>query len=223
MIKIGGITVGQSPRDDITPDIWPIFGDKVELIQLGGLDGLTHEEIDKFAPQDGDYVLVSKMRDGSSVRFAEKYVLPRIQQHIETLEKQDVSLIAMFCTGNFPDVFHSNVPLIFPSKILEAFVPAVAEGEKLIVVTPDEKQLAQSVKKWSRYIEVEKVFYASPYLNDGRLEMVANEIKNLEGNFVVLDCMGYTKEMKDMVAKITGKRVILPRTLLARSIMELID
>ena len=102
-------------------------------------------------------------------------------------------------------------------------MPAVAEGEKLIVVTPDEKQLAQSVKKWSRYIEVEKVLYASPYLNDGRLEMVANEIKNLEGNFVVLDCMGYTKEMKDMVAKITGKRVILPRTLLARSIMELID
>ena len=29
--------------------------------------------------------------------------------------------------------------------------------------------------------------------------------------------------MKDMVSKITGKRVILPRTLLARSIMELID
>jgi len=72
-------------------------------------------------------------------------------------------------------------------------------------------------------MEVEKVFYASPYIDDGRLEMVAREIKDLEGNFIVLDCMGYTKEMKDMVAKITGKRVILPRTLLARSIMELID
>ena len=223
MIKIGGITVGQSPRVDITPDILPIFGENVELIELGGLDGLTHEDIEAFAPEEGDYVLVSKMRDGSSVRFAEKYVLPRIQKHIEALEKQGVSLIAMFCTGNFPDVFHSEVPLIFPSKILEAFVPAVADNSKLIVVTPDEKQLNQSMKKWSAYIEVEKVFYASPYTGDGRLEMVAEEIKQLEGKFVVLDCMGYTKEMKDMFARVTGKKIILPRTLLARNIMELID
>ena len=223
MIKIGGITVGQSPRDDITPDIMPIFEGKVELLQLGGLDGLTHEEIEAFAPGEGDYVLVSKMRDGSSVRFAEKYVLPRLQQHIETLEKEGVSLIALFCTGNFPNIFHSKVPLIFPSRILEAFVPAVASGDKLIIVTPDEKQLIQSEKKWGSYMDVEKVFYASPYTGDGRLEAVAREIKNLSGNFVLLDCMGYTKEMKDMVARITGKRVILPRTLLARSIMELID
>lgn len=223
MIKIGGITVGQSPRDDITTDIMPIFDGKVELLQLGGLDGLTHKEIETFAPEEGDYVLVSKMRDGSSVRFAEKYVLPRIQQHIETLEKEGVSLIAMFCTGNFPNVFHANIPLIFPSRILEAFVPAVVSSDKLIVVTPDEKQLLQSEKKWGAYMDVEKIFYASPYIADGRLETVAHEIKSLSGNFVLLDCMGYTKEMKDMVARITGKRVILPRTLLARNIMELVD
>lgn len=40
-VKIGAITVGQSPRVDVTPDLWPIFGPNVELIEAGGLDGLS--------------------------------------------------------------------------------------------------------------------------------------------------------------------------------------
>ena len=31
-MKIGAVTIGQSPRVDVTPDILPIFGEQVELI-----------------------------------------------------------------------------------------------------------------------------------------------------------------------------------------------
>lgn len=44
-MKIGAVTIGQSPRVDVTKDIMGIFGSSVELIQAGGLDGLTKEEI----------------------------------------------------------------------------------------------------------------------------------------------------------------------------------
>ena len=40
-MKIGAITIGQAPRVDVTCDIMDIFGDKIELLQRGGLDGLT--------------------------------------------------------------------------------------------------------------------------------------------------------------------------------------
>ena len=46
MIKVGAITIGQSPRTDVTQDILPLLGDQVELLQAGGLDGLTREEIE---------------------------------------------------------------------------------------------------------------------------------------------------------------------------------
>ena len=36
-MKIGAVTIGQSPRVDVTPDIMPIFGEQVELIQAGAL------------------------------------------------------------------------------------------------------------------------------------------------------------------------------------------
>ena len=40
---------------------------------------------------------------------------------------------------------------------------------------------------------------------------------------IVLDCIGYTQEMKKMFAEKTGKKVVLPRTLLARVVSELTD
>ena len=54
MKKIGAITVGQSPRVDLIPEIQPILGDSVEIIQAGALDGLSKEEIAKFVPRPGE-------------------------------------------------------------------------------------------------------------------------------------------------------------------------
>ena len=114
MMKVGAITIGQSPREDVIQDLLPLMDDRVELIQAGALDGLTREDIRAFAPGQEDYVLISQLQDGSPVMFAERYILPRLQQCIELLEEQGAELILFLCTGDFPDVFHSTVPLIFP-------------------------------------------------------------------------------------------------------------
>ena len=147
MIKIGAITVGQSPRTDLMPDMEKILMDSIEVIQMGGLDGLTKEEIAKFKPEPGDNVLVSRLRDGSSVTFGESYVLPRMQNCIYELEKQGVSLIIFLCTGEFPDDFQSNVPLIFPNNIMIGTVPAVMPGCRLAVMTPAAEQTEQVTRK----------------------------------------------------------------------------
>ena len=70
-MKIGAVTIGQSPRVDVTPDIMPIFGDEVELLQMGALDGLSKEDIAAMVPREGDYILVSRLNDGSFAKFSE--------------------------------------------------------------------------------------------------------------------------------------------------------
>lgn len=222
-MKIGAITVGQSPRIDVTADIMRIFEGKAELCEKGGLDGLTKEEIQKFKPEEGDYVLVSRLNDGSSVTFAERFILPRLQTAILELEAEGAELIMMFCTGKFPDTLRSCVPLIYPCDILDRMVPLFSPNSSIIVVTPSSQQLKQSLDKWSQIITDVKVVSASPYGNWEEILKAAEQIKELHADVIVLDCIGYTQEMKKVFAEETKKPVILPRTLLARMISELTD
>jgi len=43
--RVGMITVGQSPRDDIIPSMSPVLGSNIEVIEKGALDRLSGEEI----------------------------------------------------------------------------------------------------------------------------------------------------------------------------------
>lgn len=222
-MKIGAITIGQAPRVDVTGDVMEIFHGKAELLQGGGLDGLTREEIETFKPEDSDYVLVSRLTDGSSVTFAERHILPRLQQRIYDLEAQGVKFIMFFCTGDFPDTFKSKVPLIFPCKILNHIVPLLTKTSNIITVTPSPLQVAQCEEKWRKYVNRVTSIPASPYGDWETLTAAAERIKDMEGDLVVLDCIGYTQEMKEMFAKITGKMIVLSRTILARVVSELTD
>ncbi|WP_404989123.1 AroM family protein [Clostridium culturomicium] len=223
MIKVGAITIGQSPRNDVTPDIIPILGENIELIQAGGLDGLTRDQIEKFSPSEGDYILVSKLNDGTSVRFAEKHILPRLQQCIYDLEEKGAELILFLCTGDFPDIFKSRVPLIFPCHVLNALVPVLSSKSKIAVVTPDKSQVMQCENKWKNYVKEVTAVPASPYADNKELGEAAKIIKDLDVDVVVMDCIGYTEEMKQKLRSASGKNIILSRTIVARAVREMLD
>lgn len=222
-MRLGAITIGQAPRTDVTGDIEGILPPGTELLQGGGLDGLTRQEIEAFAPEEGDYVLVSRLNDGSSVTFAEKHILPMLQKRINELEEQGASLIMFFCTGSFPDTLTSKVPLIFPCEILLRMVPLLTKQSSIIVITPSKAQLRQSREHWEKYVSKVKVIGATPYGGWEELMEAAEEAKEEAGDLIVLDCIGYTSEMKKLFHETTGKNVVLPRTLLARVAAEIAD
>ena len=224
MFKIGAITVGQSPRTDLMPDMERIFLDSIEVIQMGGLDGLTREEIETFTPVGPeDHVLVSRLCDGTSVTFGESHVLPRMQECIYKLEAMDASLILFLCTGEFPDDFDSKVPLIFPNNILTSVVPAAMPECRLAVFTPSADQVEQVTNKWLRaQAGTVTVIPVSPYNGLEPVLSAASQIQPDEIDMIVMDCIGYTVEMKEKIHAMTGKPVVLPRTLVARLINELV-
>lgn len=63
-MKVGAITIGQSPRADVVQELLPLMGEQVELIQAGALDGLTREDIQAFAPGPEDYIYVNLATSG---------------------------------------------------------------------------------------------------------------------------------------------------------------
>ena len=78
--KIGMITIGQSPRIDIIPEMREVLGTEVEILEAGALDGLTLEEVKKFYPKGRDYILCTRMSDGTEVVVAKRFIVPRVSE-----------------------------------------------------------------------------------------------------------------------------------------------
>ena len=81
--KIGMITIGQSPRDDVVPDIKRFLGPGIEVLEAGALDGLSIEDVENMSPKNGDYMLVTRMRDGAQVTIGKSHILSRMQECID--------------------------------------------------------------------------------------------------------------------------------------------
>lgn len=204
------------------PEIQAIVGENVEIIEAGALDDLTREQIAQIAPKEGEYVLVTRLRDGSSVQVAEHHILPLMQSHIEKVIGKGAEAVALVCTGEFPP-FKSSKLLLEPQKLLYHFVAGIARGRRVGVVIPLPAQVAEAVKRWKSVgASALEVVPASPYVEIAELEEASRKLKGWEAEIVVLDCMGFTTVHKARVAEITGLPVALPRTIVARTLAELL-
>lgn len=220
--RIGAITVGQSPRKDVIAEMQPFLGTGVEIIQAGALDGLDYEDIQQWPIEPGDYVLVSSLRDGRGVKFAEKHILPRLQSCIDNLEGQCVQAIVFICTGTFPDIFHASVPLIYPQALLCRVIPELTGTKTIGVLIPEPDQIPQTRRKWAEAgLEAVVVPY-SPYDRTvGETLPDLDPFRDPAVDLIVMDCIGYTATMKEQIAKAVQKPVILARTFVARILGEL--
>jgi protein AroM len=213
-MKIGVITIGQSPRSDLIPEFEQALGAVVEIIQKGALDGLKLEEVKQLHPEEGDYILVTRMRDGTEVKIAERFIKKRMLEKTVELEKAGVELIVLLCTGEFPELA-CPIPLLKPDLILEKLVTAVLPSGLLAAVVPSSDQIPMLRKKWEKTglsIFCESL---SPYTGtENHMKAVALRIKEQKPDLVVLDCLGYSRKVQNFFRDIIGKPVILPRTLL---------
>lgn len=220
-LKIAAITIGQSPRPDIMKDVRPILPDYMELVEYGALDDMTYEQImDQFSPSTDDEILVSRMRDGRQAKFTERFVTPYVQKKITQAEEEGASAIILFCTGVFPE-FEHNVLFFEPQPIFHSTAANIAGKKKIGVLIPEPDQVAQAYYFWGERGVNIVATSASPYKEFEKIVEAAEFFKDKDVDFICTDCMGYTMEMKHKIQEVTGKPVLLPRTLVAQILCEM--
>jgi len=221
--KIGMITIGQSPRIDIVPEMKEVLGAGVEILEAGVLDGLTLEEVKRFYPKRGDYILCTRMSDGTEVVVAKRFIVPRVQKCIDLLSQKGADVIVFICTGHFPP-FPSKRLFVEAQKIVDHFILALhGENERMGVLIPLPDQIEQTRKKYHRLKGGFIIKAASPYAADDEVSLAAEELKKADPQVIVMHCIGYTQAMKKRVMEITGKPTVLARSLVARTLKELIS
>ena len=221
MKNLGVVTIGQAPRVDLVPEIRSILGEEIQIIEKGALDGLSLKEVETFYPRKDDEVLVTRMADGTSVTVAEKYIYPRLKDQVKSLELEGVKVILLACTGEFPP-FDSSSLIVYPQKVLYHVVVSLAQGLKLGVLIPDELQVVSTKKRWSTATREVVVEAASPYAGIEKVESATDLLLMSGVDIVVMDCIGYTLGMKDLVSKRIKKPVILARSISAKVVSELL-
>ncbi len=221
--KIGMITIGQSPRIDIVPEMKEILGSDVEILEAGALDGLTLEEVKRFSPRRGDYILCTRMSEGTEVVVAKRFIAPRVQKCIDLLSQKGAEIIVFICTGHFPP-FSSKRLFIEAQKIVDHFLLALhGENERMGLLIPLSDQIKQARKKYERLKGEIIIKSASPYSLEDEVSMAAEELRTADPRVIVMHCMGYTQAMKKRMMEITGKPTALARSLVARTLKELIS
>lgn len=222
MNKIGILTIGQSPRVDVIPDVVNVLGNEIEIIEHGILDKFTEEEaIGGLYPEKNDTVLVSRLRTGREIKMAEGKVYTLVQEYISLMESENIHKVLLLCTGKFPD-FKFNGILVKPFDIVHSVVKSLANDRKIGLIVPNEDQICSSTEFWGETGVDVLAKSASPYDEDTlKLAKASEKFKDEDVSFIVLDCMGYSVKMKKIVQERSDKPVILSRTIVARVIKEL--
>lgn len=224
LTRLGLLTIGQSPRHDgLAQDISATLGPGFEIIERGALDGLEHEEIASFAPHDGDYRLVTLLRDGTSVEVAKHHLVPRLQAQIAALEAEGVGATLLLCTGTFPPFRHQR-PLLAPQEALYGIVKALAAGGRIGALTPLPSQLEQARRKWQSMDLIDAVVEAAnPYASESlaRVAEASLRVRAQGATVLFMDCFGYTLAMRRAAEEAFGGPVVLARTMAARIAADL--
>lgn len=220
---VGMATIGQSPRDDLVPDIKRLGGIEAEIIECGALDGLSSPEIEKLAAKEGEYPLLVRLNDGTPLILSRDRLFPRMQKCVYSLIEKGADVILILCFGEWPP-FKSTKLVVRPLEPLCAFILALVDRrDKIGFMVPVAGQVDEFERKLSHEGQTVKAVYASPY-SPRALDEVASAAETLkESNIdvVAMVCPGYTLDMKMIVNQITGKPVVLARSMLGYILKEL--
>lgn len=219
--KIGLVTIGQAPRVDLVPEIRSILGNNIEIAEKGALDNLTLNEVKGLYPEKDDDMLVTRMKDGTEVKVSEQYIYPKIVDKIKEFENDGIKIILLACTGEFPE-FSSDSLVIRPQKVLYNVVNALAQNSILGVIVPNKLQINAAKMRWSDSALKVVVEQGSPYGEIEGIKRAAEKLAMKNADMIVMDCIGYTLKMKEIVKEKTGRPVILARTITSRVIQELL-
>jgi protein AroM len=215
---IGAVTVGQAPREDVLDDIAGLLPDASPVVQAGALDDLTAAELARLSCPGGPDVLVTRLRDGSEQTLPASAAVPLLQRAVDKVAAQHATCIAVLCTESF-DGLRSPVPLLFPATLARQHA-ARAAAERLGVIVPAAAQVTEAERAWAGYGGTVRVEAASPYGASDDLDRAARDLAGWRPDLVVLDCIGFTRDMQRQVKQATGARIILPRVALAWAIAD---
>jgi Protein of unknown function (DUF1177)./AroM protein. len=212
--KIGVLRIAHSGIAGVREEIESFLGPGFEVIEKGALDQYSYDDIvEGFAPIPGGNVLTSGLRTGETVLMDEHKVFLEMQKTLKEFEEENIKTVIVFCTGFFSGFEFSGM-LIEPGKVVKSFLAGL-NIRNIGIIVPEEDQIAETMANYDGFNPC--VVAASPYKGMEGIMEAAEKLRLMDKvPLIILDCMGFDKNMRAKVMEKSKKPVILPRMMAAK-------
>ncbi|OIV37901.1 hypothetical protein BIV57_08575 [Mangrovactinospora gilvigrisea] len=230
MTTLGLVTIGQAPRTDVHTDAAPLLTG-IRLAEHGALDDDVFDgpadATAALAPDPGEAPLVTRLRDGGSVVLGHRALMPRLERAVARAEGDGAAATLLLCTGRFPAV-RSARPLLFAETLFQRAASALVGEAPVGIVCPRADQAADVAARWSALLPGRvRALGATPYAPPAEalagVASAAAELASAGAEWLVLDCVGYTEEMRSAAARAAGVPVLLARSMALRLAAEAVS
>jgi protein AroM len=213
---VGLVTIGQTPRPDLTQDFTRLWQAAFDIVEEGALNGLDDAAIARLAPQAGESDLITRLADGRSIYVSHHRLTPYVQAAIDRVCRIGVDVVIVACTGGFEGLTATR-PIVQPFTVLEHAVAAILEpGKSVVVVVPTRGQVDEAKERWTaRGYRAEAVLVASPFDGQGDLRGRLNGLAS-HSDGVIFDCFGFGSDLVAHSSRGDGKPVFVARVLIAK-------
>jgi protein AroM len=146
---VGLVTIGQSPRADIVPDMAAIIGPGVDIREAGALDGLSRAEVEALKPTGDDEILVTRLQDGTGVFVGKQKIVRLVEERIAAWSTRRAHSPPCSARAPFPPLRTAR-SLIQPQPVLFGTLRGMSWPGRVGVVTPSVPHVPQTEARWRR-------------------------------------------------------------------------
>lgn len=221
--KIAFVTIGQTPRVDLVPEMIAEISaglpeGRISFQEFGVLDGMSPAELDAMRARDGEHSFATRLQSGEEIVTSKALTEEKLNTLLKQIDGEGFDIVVLLCTGTKIEPL-ANTLVVEAQRIVDSTVEALAaSARKLGVILPLERQVRDFGE---RHVlpGSPRLVSASPYAGDD----IGERAKQLEGcDLVVMHCMGYSAAMHEAVRNSIDTPVLLSRRLVAGVVRQML-
>lgn len=223
-MKVGLITIGQTPREDMLNMVFDGVINQYDIVQYGALDEINYIKAEYFFKphKPKGQVFSTKLRNGNQIKIDEYTLLPLLEKAINKIEIEfNPMFTILMCTGEYKTL-EKYKKVIRPYRIAHSIIDLFFEDCRLGILVPSEEQIKLKKNEWStdsRDVYIESV---SPYSS---IEFIIEKVDMLLKNNVdciFLDCFGFSKLTATKIKKYSQLPVLSASSLINKVVVDLV-
>ena len=221
--KLAILTIGVVPVSVVLPLLTEHISEQ-QITHLSLLGKMSREEVmEDYALEPREDSLPTLLNDGKLAYVSRQKIERDMQALVEVLDNQGYEVILFMSTAPIEGLVARKSILLEPMRIIPPLVASIVDGHQVGVIVPIEEMLEFQAKKW-QVLEKKPLYALANPVWDSEETLIGagRELLDRGADVLMLDCLGFHQQHRDLLQKTLDVPVLLSNVLVARLASELL-